>query len=87
MTMEDWKDKLDAFLRFNDAEVLQALFKKPQKSPPIIGIDFCGNVVFHKLDIIPSGQPPALPLPQFLPGTARIWKVNQTHVLNARTRH
>ncbi|MDD6070017.1 MAG: virulence RhuM family protein [Clostridiales bacterium] len=23
MTMEDWKDKLDAFLRFNDAEVLE----------------------------------------------------------------
>lgn len=23
MTMEDWKTKLDAFLRFNDAEVLQ----------------------------------------------------------------
>ena len=23
MTMEDWKSKLDAFLRFNDAEVLQ----------------------------------------------------------------
>ena len=23
MTMEDWKIKLDAFLRFNDAEVLQ----------------------------------------------------------------
>lgn len=23
MTMEDWKSKLDAFLRYNDAEVLQ----------------------------------------------------------------
>ena len=23
MTMEDWKTKLDAFLRFNDADVLQ----------------------------------------------------------------
>jgi hypothetical protein len=23
MTMEDWKNKLDAFLRFNDAEVLE----------------------------------------------------------------
>ena len=23
MTMEDWKSKLDAFLRFNDADVLQ----------------------------------------------------------------
>ena len=23
MTMEDWKSKLDAFLRFNDAEVLE----------------------------------------------------------------
>ena len=23
MTMEDWKTKLDAFLRFNDADILQ----------------------------------------------------------------
>lgn len=23
MTMKDWKEKLDAFLRFNDAEILQ----------------------------------------------------------------
>ncbi len=37
MTMEDWKTKLDAFLRFNDAEVL---IQDKGKVPPALAKEF-----------------------------------------------